>query len=112
MNRGQQPGWSSRRHRLYIAKTDWVDAEQERQYDLSPVSALTKSSQLKSPSCYSVDPWEVDDGDDDDEDEHDEELPRPAPVKPGSTAPRQQPLPSDNGGSPSTDESVESGYVK
>lgn len=67
----------ARKGHLYSIRTDWVDPENDRQqYDLTPVSALTKSSHPKSPSGYSLDPWEVDDDDDDDEDDA---LPRPAP---------------------------------
>jgi hypothetical protein len=114
-NRGQQQQpsagscWSSRRRHLYSIKTDWVDAEQERQYDLTPVSGLTKSPRPKSPSCYSsVDPWAADDGD---EDESDEELPRPAPSnlpRPAAPTQKQRPLQArKQEGSPSADGSVE-----
>jgi hypothetical protein len=69
----------ARKGHPYSIRTDWVDPENDRQYDLTPVSALTRSySHAKSPSGYSLDPWEVDD-DDDDDDEDDEALPRPAP---------------------------------
>jgi hypothetical protein len=115
-NRGQQQqpsagSWSSRRRHLYSIKTDWVDAEQERQYDLTPVSGLTKSPRPKSPSGYSsVDPWAADDGDDD-EDESDEELPRLAPSnppRPAAPPQKQPPLQArKQEGSPSADGSVE-----
>jgi hypothetical protein len=84
MNASRQP---SRKSHLYSIKTDWVDTENDRQYDLTPVSALTKSySHAKSPSGYSLDPWEVDDEDDDE----DEALPRPAPSNAIGDSSKQQ----------------------
>ena len=78
----------ARKGHPYSIRTDWVDPENDRQYDLTPVSALTKSySHAKSPSGYSLDPWEVDDDDDDDDDEA---LPRPAPMNAIGDASKEQ----------------------
>jgi hypothetical protein len=49
---------SSGRPPMSPVVTEWKDSEQERQYDLTPVGASTRSRRKDSTPSYTIDPFE------------------------------------------------------